>query len=466
MLSVPLTLFLLVLFFGLTIFVHELGHFLAAKSLGLVIDTFSLGFGPALWQTKRKGVVYKIACLPFGGYVALPQIDHAAPDHARQDGGQRKLPPVEPWKKIVVSVAGATGNVVLAFLLSGLLFVTGKPSTPGETSARIGFVSEDSAAFDAGLRPGDLILSVNGESVARWQDFSVLSTLRQELVLWIARIDPTDGEIKEFEVTLPTAEGFAGVRKVDGLAPVEYCKVLAPMPGSSAERAGVQPGDLIMAFDRQRVYSIPQLISLVNQRPGQETPLTVHRNGEELTLRVTPEQVPGEEVALIGVRFNPYFVDATQRVHVSPLVQMRQHAGLIFRVLRALVTPGEARQASRALGGPPAILVSLWMIVRSSFLMGLWFTAFLNVNLAILNLLPIPVLDGGHILFSTMEMLFRRKLPARMVNALTMIFMVLLMGLIVFLSLRDVSNLWALRRGAPSRSIDTEAVPVEPAGEE
>ena len=150
------------------------------------------------------------------------------------------------------------------------------------------------------------------------------------------------------------------------------------MAGSSAEAAGIMPGDMIVEYNGRRVYSILHLIQLVNESVGHRVPIVVERDGERVELMVKPAYDPELKRALIGVRFNTYYVASTHKVHPRPLAQLKAHAVPIVRVLRALVTPGEARQAAGSLGGPLAILWSLWVIIRSNLVMALWFTSFLT----------------------------------------------------------------------------------------
>ena len=141
---------ILVLLFGVTIFIHELGHYLTARWLGLVVEVFSIGFGPSVWEKKVKGIRYKIGCIPFGGYVALPQLDPSGMSHIQGGEGEEEgtpLPKEAPWRKMIVSVAGAVGNMLLAVLIAWLVFWIGIPAGPSERSSVVGFVAPDSVAY-------------------------------------------------------------------------------------------------------------------------------------------------------------------------------------------------------------------------------------------------------------------------------------------------------------------------------
>ena len=166
----------MILLFSVSIFVHELGHFLAARACGMVADVFSIGMGPALWKRKIGATTYKIGCLPIGGYVALPQMDPEAflARAAARDGEDNDAPPapplprIAPGKKILVAMAGAAGNVILAFVLATLVWVVGKPASLAERNSVVGFIATNSPARAAGLVVGDVITTVNDQPVGNW----------------------------------------------------------------------------------------------------------------------------------------------------------------------------------------------------------------------------------------------------------------------------------------------------------
>jgi len=440
----------LVLLFGVTIFVHELGHYLAARWCGLTIDVFSIGFGPALWKRKRGGVTYRIGCIPIGGYVALPQLDPAGMNALQNaegaDAAARTLPPVAPWRKVLVALAGAAGNVLLAVALVWVVYAVGIPAGPAERSSTVGFVDRDSRAYAAGLRIGDEVLAVNGVKVGKWSEVRMEAALHEEVTL---RVRDASGAVRELRV--PTEKGLLGERGLRGVEGRNLCSVLSVEPGLSAERAGVRPGDVVVEFAGREVFSIGHLIQLVEEYRDRETALTVRRPAaggrtEKVTLRVTPAYDERARQVRIGIRFNPEAVEFDTVSRPRPWEQLRNHAGAILRVLRALGTPRQARAASQALGGPVAIVASYWLIVKTSLILAISFTAFLNVNLAILNLLPIPVLDGGHILFALWELAARRPVPARLAHALVNVCAVLLIGLLVLLSGRDMDRMTPVGR--------------------
>ncbi len=426
------TIVVILLLFGITIFVHELGHFLVARWCGMVVEVFSIGFGPALWKRKFGGVTYKIGLIPFGGYVALPQMNPSDGKDAEKEAERARLPRVAPWKKILVALAGVTGNMILAVLLAYIVFWVGKPSAPHERNGLVGFVDTNCAAYAQGLRVGDEIASVDGEPVRNWDELTLACALREQVTL------EAKAAAGAKSLSVPTEKNWLGVRAVPGISWVNACGVASVIPGSSAEEAGIRSGDTLLEFNGQKLFSREHLIALVDEARDQEVPAKIQRGDAVLELMLKPRYDASAGRALIGIMFNTMDLDYDQVVHPRPGAQIKSHAMAIFRLLRALVTPREAKAASQAVGGPVAIFVMFWWTVQKSLILAVWFTGLLNVNLAIINLIPMPVVDGGHIMFSLWELITRRPISARIVNAVMNFFAVLLIGLFLLLTYRDV----------------------------
>ncbi|NCD32855.1 MAG: RIP metalloprotease RseP [Spartobacteria bacterium] len=427
--SIILNVFLVMLLFGVTIFVHELGHFLTARRLGLVIDTFSIGFGPAVWKKKVKGIVYKIGILPFGGYVALPQLDPGG-GAVDAEGNTRDLPDIAAWKKIPVAFAGAFCNVVLAFVIAWGIYLKSDSLSFSETAV-VGYVATNAPAYEAGLRAGDRILAIDGSDVSRWDQLIYEAALKDDISVLVR--SPAGEE----RTLLLESEPFpvGGGRYIPGIDKQIPCLIIGVSAGKSADRAGLKARDIVTQFAGQPIYSVPQLIGLVDEYRDQPTSVEVIRDREKLTFDVTPQYDAQLDRALIGIEFNQ--MDMSKR----PVDQMVAWASPVFRLLRALVTPSEARHAAGAIGGPPRILQMIWMAVDTSMLLALWMIGMLNVNLAIINLLPIPILDGGHIVFAFIEVVTRRKLHKKSVEWISTVFAILLISLFVFLSFNDIRKM-------------------------
>lgn len=441
--------FVVVVLFGLCIFIHELGHFIAAKALGMTIDVFSIGFGPAIWKRKFGGVLFKIGIFPLGGYVALPQMDptgsstqplgEPSQNSPKDKEKARIVPAISPWKKIVVAVAGAAGNMLLAYIIAWIVFIVGKPSTPAERSAVIGFVETNSPAYESGMRTGEEIISINGQAVSSWHDVIQENARFEEVTLLIKTAQDTN------TISLQTEKNQLGFRVIPGIHQIMLCKVINVEANSGAADAGIQGGDLIKKIDDIDVMSIEHLIALISERPEQTLAVGIERSGKLLTVKVIPRFDPVLKRSRIGIRFDPYAVDSDRVVHIAPGAQIKSHALIIFRVLRSLVTPKEAKATSQALGGPVMIIFMLQDMVRKGIIVALWFICLLNVNLAILNLLPLPVLDGGHIVFAILEIIMRRPVPPKVVLILDQIFFGLLILAIILITGRDLKRLNQIR---------------------
>jgi regulator of sigma E protease len=447
MLLILYTLALVILLLGASIFVHELGHFLVARLCGMVVDTFSIGFGHAIWKKKVGDVTYKIGWIPFGGYVALPQMDPTLDAKAETETQERALPHVAPWKRIVVSLAGATGNILFAIPLAWLVFLGGRPAAPHETNSLIGYVETNGTAYAGGARIGDQILAVNGTPVNNWNDISAICATSNVADLHLRSLT---GLEKSVQIVL--TNGMLGMKQISDLMPQQYCTVAKTMPGSAAAAAQIHRGDRVLECDGQRIFSRPQLTDIVSAREGQSVSIKLQRGGEVVAMQITPHYNAKEKRALIGIIYTDwrFDVDLTKKTHPRPAAQLREHATMIFRVLQALVTPGSAGKTAELIGGPLEIIVEYWLMIQSSFMLALWFTCFLNVNLAVVNLLPIPVFDGGHIVFALWEAVTRRPIHRKVANGLMNFFVILILCLAAFLTYRDVMrNFFPGDRAAP-----------------
>lgn len=440
--------FLIVLFFGGSIFVHELGHFLAARRRGLQVERFSIGFGPKIVAWKgRDGVEYRLSWLPLGGYVALPQLaDMRGIEGETTDAAH--LPPIGYADKMIVSVMGAVFNVLFAFLLACVVWVVGQPTTAERATTQIGAVlptielpdrtEVPGPAAVAGLRPGDTVLRIDGRRVRDWMD------LHQTLVAGTGRapdgspqaVFTIEREGRELQVVVnPQLSGADRFRRI-GIEPAEDLVVAEVLPESPASAAGLQPRDRIVAVGGQPVFKIEAFRAAMQAHAESGVAVTVLRDGQPTELFVRPrlenDERTGQQVARAGF----LFASSYRLIYPAPWTQIADNARMTFQVLGSLLSPRSDIGLSH-LSGPPGI-ARAYLALSENFRLVLWFTILINVNLAILNLLPIPVLDGGHMLFATIAKLRGRALPPSLVQNLQGVFIVLLFSLMIYVSFFDI----------------------------
>lgn len=521
----------MIIFFGLCVFVHELGHFLAARLCGLHVIAFSIGF-KKIWSKKINGVEYRIGCIPVGGYVDLPQID--ATGEAEDEDGN-KLPKAAPWKRIVTAFAGPFFNVLFALLLGCVIWICGFPqSMPKVQEFKVKTVQVDKPEYNAGLRPGDVIYELNGKKInATWNDFAkdIMLTVG-DVVLTVRK---PDGSVKKIsylpEVNRQRAPNMeAPYPFFDVVIPV----TLVPQEGSAAEKAGLKAGDRIVKVNGQEVGLDEFLLQITaaNGKPllmdyeridgtkGQVTVIpekgeghlcgiTFSANGELLVDELIPG-LPAEKVVKPGDRIlalngdelttTAAFVQGVQALgekpftvtlqrdgetrtvslycvprnqigvqfqflsYPTPIEQLTNVLDLTWRSLRSVgagigrklgLNSGYTTLGPQHFSGPVGIGQTLYLSVyKGSLIIGLNLVVLISFSLALFNLLPLPVLDGGHILLACLEMIFRRPISAKVLQPLTIVFVVILIGFMIFVTIFDIKRLLPAEAEQRGRVID------------
>jgi len=439
---------LVLFFFGLTIFIHELGHFLVAKRRGLKIERFSVGFGPKIWGYTKDGIDYRVSWFPFGGYVALPQMSPMEAIEGETESKPEELPPVSPRSKFEVAVAGPLMNIGLALLLAAVLWYVGMPTN----LAVVGWVDSGSPEELAGVRPGDRIVEVNDQKVKTWSDFMEVVAFSREPTVRV--VVERDGQQKDFLLETKMNEQF-GVKMLEHLWPRGHPFAQRVMSDTPAERAGLQMGDQFVSIEGIPIYSSDQLRELIGKRAEQPTEITVRRRKDTLTLTVVPELNAEEKVGRIGVQLGDHM--EIVRPGPTPVDQFNDVLLSMWRMIKGLVHSKETGVTARSMSGPVGILAIWWYaIVSGGLRQGLHIAVLLNINLAVINLLPLPVLDGGHILFAALEAVRRKPLSARLVHAASMVFAFLLIGFMLYVTFFDIQRL-TFGRARISAKPDTEA---------
>ena len=513
-----------VFFFGMCIFVHELGHFLVARWRGLHVDAFSIGF-KKIWAKKINGVEYRIGCLPLGGYVELPQVDAATETPKAADGTE--LPPAKPLDRLLTAAAGPICNIIFGLLLGCVVWLVGIPQdTPKMRAVEVAEVEENSPEWNAGLRKGDVITRINGKKFyAAWKDIvvEILTTIGEvDLtverdgktfeVKYLPKVNPKKMAVEktaypffspaipiEFHPEKDSVAAKAGIKSGDQLLSIngmpcehffvvqqfidyygdkplelkmrkkesreEYIVKVQPvdlpdelefltqyftgvsltpqlqivgiMKDFPAERSGLRPGDIIKKFNDKEVKVFQDFADNVQANKGEKFNITVLRGDKLITLETSAKAV---RPRTIGVKFmlrdypNPFqqfigLIELTAKSIRSMAVRLGNTLGM---------TEKQSNLSARNMSGPMGMAVVLYKSVRLSPAMGLYFVVMISFALAIFNLLPLPVLDGGHVFMSLIEIIFRRPLPVIFVRVLSYIFIGILILLMLYVTYMDV----------------------------
>jgi regulator of sigma E protease len=418
--------------FGASIFVHEYGHFWMARRRGMKIDGFSIGFGPKIvsWRDK-DGVEWALRWIPAGGFVKLPQM---ITSEAIEGKAAVDIPPISPVTKILVAVAGPVMNVAFALLIATVVWGIGLP-VPVNPSI-IGRVLPDSVEGKLGVKSGDRIVAVNGHPVKSWQEINleVVTALTNVVPVTVAR------GLERFTVSIPTKKSETlGLKYLD-LEPQERPIVGIVQPDMPAAGIGLRTGDKILSFDGIYVLNQEHLTEIVNRGQGRACEIIIERGGRRLTLKVTPVYDPETKRGRIGIGFAGGHYEL-QRPGPTPAEQTSGVLRMMGKTFWALFHPAQTGVTPKDMSGPAGILGKLAVDVNTDFRLALGFMVMLNINLAILNLLPLPVLDGGHITMALYEIVACRRVSVRFQEWATTAFAVLLLSFMAYVSFFDVRRL-------------------------
>lgn len=437
--------------FNLLIIVHELGHFWAAKWRGLHVERFGIWFGKPLWERTFGGVKYSLGCIPAGGFVALPQL---APMEAIEGKSEEKyadLPKIKAMDKIIVAFAGPLFSFGLAILIACIVWGIGRPVSQTETTTVVGYVFPESPAEQAGILPGDKILEVDGSPVERWSGIGnavtwrIVSSVGETIAIKVDR----DGETKELVATPIRDETKAweraSLRQIK-ILPLQTPIVAGVQKNSPAERAGIQVNDIITAVNSIQLYNPRRLSRYIQENPDIDLVLDIVRDDKPIQVKIRPEMpvypedYEEEKRVMIGVAWD-LSGDITI-AHPGPWEQVQASVMAMVNTFDALLTR-KSDIGAQHLSGPIGIMRIYYLLFESEFgwRLALWFSVLLNVNLAILNLLPIPVLDGGHIVMAATEGLFRRPIPYWILNFVQNGCALLIIGYMLYITFFDVQDL-------------------------
>jgi regulator of sigma E protease len=435
--------------FNIIIFVHELGHFWAAKWRGLQIDRFQIWFGKPLWKKEINGVQYGLGWIPAGGFVALPQM---APMEAIEGGEkpEKPLPPITPLDKIIVAFAGPLFSMLLALASALVVWQVGKPKDFVPTQI-VGEVKPGSPAEKAGIRAGDKVLSINGEPVNGFAGTldsifeSVVLSSGPQIEFLIER--PGVAEplriVSSFETEPAKWYQRRGLRQV-GIGPLlEQLVVGAVIPNSPADRAGIREEDVIVSLNGRKFIESGEAVDFIKSQGTGAIEAVIDRSGKTLTLTLHAQKPlkPAAADPILGVSlFSSPFHDK-RIVHPGPLTQVSESLRMMWTTLAGLVTPSSNIGVDH-LSGPVGIAKMQYKLLQmeDGWRRILAFMVLFNVNLAVLNMLPFPVLDGGHITLALLEKITGRPVRAKPLEILQTICALMLISLMLFVTSKDIGD--------------------------
>ncbi|MBI5560774.1 MAG: RIP metalloprotease RseP [Deltaproteobacteria bacterium] len=421
--------FLIVL--GVLIFIHELGHFAVAKAAGVGVEKFSLGFGPKIISVRRGETEYRISAVPFGGYVKMVG---ESPDEDVAEEDKKKSFAAKPISiRSLIVAAGSVMNLVLALVLFPLIFMLGiKVPAYFEGPPEVGYVSHGSAAEKAGIRRGDTVEEVNGERVEGWEGIYKATALNAEgpLRLLILR----EGERTDVVVNPPAGDGY-------GFYPPMPPVIGGLSKGFPAEKAGLKPGDRIKAVDGQPISHWVELQEVIKSS-GRERTFLVERDGRSFEAKITAVWNSEMKSYLVGVMQVEETVIRSYGFFESVGLGVKKAGELVILLFAVIKGLFSGAYSVKTLGGPIMIAQVAGRAAESGAVELMSIIAFLSLQIGIINLFPIPVLDGGHLFFFLIERIKGKPVSEKILGISQQVGMALLIALMVFVTWNDVLRLF------------------------
>lgn len=452
--------FWVLILLGVMILIHELGHFWAALAVGIKVETFSLGFGPRLFGFRRGDTDYRISAIPFGGYVRMlgeqtavegkeeeKLTDEAATNAmlaAGTPGTQQAL--LDPrsfaakprWQRAIVVIAGPLMNILLAVAIITGIYMNSFPKEVSSVNPTISNVEAGSPAAQAGLKAGDKIVQLGREKNPTWQDVMTQEALNANSPLQLV----IDRKGQRLHVTVtPAMDPKEGIGNAGWMGDPDV-QIAQVLPGSPAAAAGLKKGDLLISIDGASVETPGALPSAVIKSGGKPLQVILMEKGHIRKVMITPEATHDPKLPWrIGIAFGfrGEFVKLPFGPALAESVRFNIKNGtMIFEALRSIV---ERRLSPKTLSGPIGIAKMSSEAAHEGALSYLFLMAVVSLNLAIFNLLPIPILDGGTLLMLLLEMIMQRELSLRVKEAVFKLGFVFLMMIVVFVIYSDISKM-------------------------
>jgi regulator of sigma E protease len=422
---------------GIMILIHELGHFWAARFFKVRVDVFSIGFGPRLFGFHRGDTDYRFSAILFGGYVKMAG-EQIGEDHADDPDGLLSKP---RWQQLIVAFAGPFMNIALAIgLLTGLFMVKYQKLADEDKGAVIGYVIPGSAADKGGLKAGDKIIRVEGQADPDWEDINMKEVASSELPMDVTVL--RNGKAVETRIT-PTRDEKTGVGTA-GWAPKNEIEAVGVSPGMPADKAGIRKGDLLISANGQPIESRYTLQAIIRGTGGKPVDIVYKRDKVTHNVLVAPEYSTSEGDAhwMIGVGIEEKLNFITTKLSfsdalVESLHENQKGATMIFDFLKGLL---QRRMSAKSLAGPIQIGQMSGIAAKQGPASFIDLMSVVSLNLAIFNLLPIPILDGGRIMLLLIEILMGRELSRNVQETMLKIGFVFLMMVVVFVLYNDITN--------------------------
>jgi len=465
-LRVSLILLEVVVLFNLLIIVHELGHFLAARWRGLVIEKFGVWFGKPIWKKTINGVQYSLGSIPFGGFVALPQLAPMDIIEGKVETDRARLPQISALDKIIVAVAGPLFSMLLALVFACIVWAVGHPTNESDMTTVIGYIPAESPALKAGLLAGDKILEVDGKQVTRFsgmKDSVVWNVVRSEEATIPFKIE-RNGAVRDFSVEPFKSETRGWRRKSVRqvlILPAQTAIIDKVVPDTPAAAAGLAHGDVVLGFNGSKIYSPIAVGDYIEKHPTEAITLQVMRDGKLLEPTLQPKLIAADDkTPRLGIWWDR---DGRMSVaHPNPIEQVYDSITSTLNTIGAVASP-KSDVRLQHLSGPVGIGRIYYLLFQNErgWQLALWFSVILNVNLAILNMLPIPVLDGGHIVLAIIESIRRKPVNIRVLEVVQTACAVLIIGYMAYVSFFDIGDLFGRDNdeARPARS-STTATPA------
>jgi len=428
---------------GVLIFVHELGHFLMARRIGVRVLTFSLGFGPKLLNIKRGGTDYCISAIPLGGYVKMAGEN---PEDARTGAADEFLSKGK-WQRFQVLVMGPIMNLILAIVVMSVVLFQGAQVPAYEQQAVvIGSFDKKSVGAEAGLKVGDRIVTVDGKATDTWDQFGqvIVAKAKREVSLGIVR----DGKPLQISV-VPEGQGKYELGDI-GVLPIMRPQIDEVSSGQPAAEAGLQKGDVILGAGTATGIGREQLVKMIQSSENRPLEFHVKRGDRLITIPVTPRRVIDQ--VMIGAQILPL---ETRLVDPGPIEAIQlsfqknyEWTKMIVQTLAGLFTH---ETSVKQLMGPVAIADLSGTAAHAGWIPLFSLMAMISLNLGLLNLMPIPVLDGGHIFILALEGLARRDFSMKVKEKMLLAGFVLLLMLMATVIYNDLMRIQWIEKLVPWR---------------